>query len=111
MPFCWGFLLYHIYTGEYSKLMLFSQIHMIISGLALDFLNINWFVKLSKGMKITKKEETNDFGQLKSEDPTEGSIFGRVNVKTKTLFDQMRKRSIEQIQFVSLFKVLHRKSI
>jgi len=90
---------------------------MIISGIALDFLNISWFVKLAQGMKPKPEQtgsesdqtgsesepEMNEFGQVKSEDPTEGSIFGRVNVQTRILIDQMRKKSLEQINFVSFF--------
>ena len=43
----------------------------------------------------------NEHGQLKSEDPTEGSIFGRINVETRTLINKMRTKSYEKVSSVS----------
>ena len=46
------------------------------SGVGLDFLNINWFQKLSRGIKTAKKVTKSGF-EL-TEDPTEAGIFSKL---------------------------------
>ena len=72
------------------------------NGIPLDILNYSWFVKLARGMKkATVAGETHESGMAKSEDPTEGSIFGRVNVKTIMLIEKIRRTSYEKLNSVS----------
>ena len=71
------------------------------NGLPLDILNINWFIKLARGMRrATTDSSTHNSGMAKSEDPTEGSIFGRVNVKTIMLIEKFRRTSYEKLNSV-----------
>ena len=73
------------------------------NGIPLDILNYSWFVKLAKGMKKATviTAEVHESGMAKSEDPTEGSIFGRVNVKTIMLIEKIRRTSYEKLNSVS----------
>ena len=73
------------------------------NGIPLDILNYSWFVKLARGMKkaTVTTDETHESGMAKSEDPTEGSIFGRVNVKTIMLIEKIRRTSYEKLNSVS----------
>ena len=50
--------------------------------------------------KLTDADATHASGMAKSEDPTEGSIFGRVNVKTIMLIEKIRRTSYEKLNSV-----------
>jgi len=101
IPIYWGACYYHYGSKDWNHLGWQAKVVAFLSGVALDFLNINWFLKLARGIQHTTTTTTNkkdeNTGVLKSEDPTEGSIFGRVNVKTKILIEEMRRKSYEKI--------------
>ena len=108
IPIWWSAYLYHFGSEEFSNIHILSKITIVLSGLALDFLNITWCLKLAKGMKkkATEVGGVSESGFQKSEDPTEGSVFARVNVRTRILINHMRSKSVEKIISVSLRAIL-----
>lgn len=99
IPIFWGAAIYHFGTPEWNELHWSIKTIVFTNGLPLDILNINWFIKLARGMrrKTTDADDSHASGMAKSEDPTEGSIFGRVNVKTIMLIEKIRRTSYEKL--------------
>ena len=104
IPIWWSAYAYHFGSDEFTNIHVLSKVTIVLSGLALDFLNLTWCMKLAKGMKKRPVEvgEVSESGFQKSEDPTEGSVFARVNVRTRILINHMRSKSVEKIISVSL---------
>ena len=108
IPIWWSAYAYHLGSDDFANVHILSKITILLSGLALDFLNITWCLKLAKGMKKKPAEVggVSESGFQKSEDPTEGSVFARVNVRTRILINQMRSKSVEKIISVRLHAIL-----
>ena len=105
IPIWWSAYAYHFGSEEFKNLHILTKLTIVLSGLALDFLNLTWCMKLAKGMKKKPTEVggVSGSGFQKSEDPTEGSVFARVNVRTRILINHMRSKSVEKIISVSIF--------
>ena len=51
IPIYWSVAIYNYRTQTFSNLDIPLKTILLVSGIALDILNINWFGKLSKGSK------------------------------------------------------------
>lgn len=82
IPVYWLVAIYNIRQPDFDKLDIPLKAILLVSGIALDILNINWFGKLSKGMNKTRKKdaEMKISGNFKnSEDPTEQSFMTSIS--------------------------------
>ena len=60
IPFYWAAALYNVRQPGIEKLDLPLKMILLVSGVALDCLNINWCLKLSKGNSESEIEITHE---------------------------------------------------
>jgi len=83
IPIYWSVAIYNYRTQTFSNLDIPLKTILLVSGIALDILNINWFGKLSKGMNSTKNEKNEKNNFKNSEDPTEHSFLNYIFASNK----------------------------